>query len=155
MVVRVMKGKHVVASSKNLEVILRYQRQNAYIKKVTQHGKTMTVNYADGAICKTKFASAKVLSDWIERKRIRGVFPKVKGGALAQRYFPAPTKWNKRRMRYYFLITGGPYTTKKKAQARAERVAKKLAKPNFSRVIKNKAGWWAYHGPAGAPTRSR
>ena len=73
--VRVMKNGKQVASSQNLEVILRYQRQNSSIKKVTQSGKKLKVYYTDGAKVETNFASESVLKDWIWKKRRRGTFP--------------------------------------------------------------------------------
>ena len=68
------KGKQV-ASSQNLEVILRYQRQFSSIKSALQRGNYLHVKYDDGASVKTKFADPSVLKDWIYKKRRRGVFP--------------------------------------------------------------------------------
>lgn len=71
------KGKQV-ASSKNLEVILRYQRKHSSIKSAEQIGYNLHVRYNDGATVKTKFASKDVLTNWIYKKRKSGVFPTPK-----------------------------------------------------------------------------
>lgn len=76
--VKVMKKGKQVASAKNLEVILRYARQKANIVKVEQRGYNLHVKYDDGATVNTKFASKDVLSNWILKKRKRGVFPREK-----------------------------------------------------------------------------
>jgi len=77
--VRIMKKGKQVASSQNLEVILRYQRQHSSIKTAVQRGYHLHVKYDNGATVKTKFASDSVLKDWIYKKRRRGVFPTPKG----------------------------------------------------------------------------
>jgi len=76
MTIKVMKNGKEVASSKNLEVIMRYQRgwRSPYIKSMTQRGYTLYVKYSDGASVKTDFADPSVLKDWIASKKKRGVF---------------------------------------------------------------------------------
>ena len=73
--VKVMKKGKQVASSQNLEVILRYQRQHSSIKSAVQRGNDLHIKYDNGASVKTKFASSSVLKEWIRRKKVRGVFP--------------------------------------------------------------------------------
>ena len=73
--VKVMKKGKQVASSQNLEVILRYQRNNSSIKSAVQRGNDLHVKYDDGASVKTKFSDPSVLKEWIRRKKVRGVFP--------------------------------------------------------------------------------
>lgn len=73
--IEVIKNNKVVASSKSLEVILRYQRQKSPIIKVTQKKDMLYITYQDGAKINTKFATPTVLTNWIAKKRKRGVFP--------------------------------------------------------------------------------
>ena len=73
--VKIMKKGKQVASSQNLEVILRYQRQHSSIKSVVQRRNNLYIKYNDGASVKTKFVSSSVLKEWIRKKKARGVFP--------------------------------------------------------------------------------
>lgn len=73
-VVVTKKGK-VVAKSNNLRVILRYQREKSPIKEVRQNKRELTVRYNDGAGVKTIFATESVLSNWVDKKVKKGVFP--------------------------------------------------------------------------------
>jgi hypothetical protein len=73
--VKVIKKGKVVASSKNLEVIDRYRRNNANVDKVIVNKNNLTVKFDDGAYVKTKFADPSVLKSWVANKKKRGLFP--------------------------------------------------------------------------------
>ena len=69
MVVKVIKNGKVVASARNLEVVMRYHRQKAPIKNIFTRGKYLHVVYSDGATLKTEFSDERVLGDSVNKKR--------------------------------------------------------------------------------------
>ena len=66
---KITKNGKVVASARNLEVVMRYHRQKASIKDITAKGDYLCVTYSDGAKLRTKFSSKSVLEDWVNKKR--------------------------------------------------------------------------------------
>jgi hypothetical protein len=89
MSVEVIKNGRVVASSRNLEVISRYQRgYSIYVKSVSisklPNGEGhLHLIYSDGATVDTNFADYTVLKQWCENKRI---FPKVRQTQYVKRF---------------------------------------------------------------------
>jgi len=75
--VKVIKDGKVVMQGRNLEPILRYQRQRGvHVSSVAQHGKRLSVRYNDGARVTTRFADPKVLAGWIVNRQKSGIFPR-------------------------------------------------------------------------------
>lgn len=66
---RIIKNGKKVASSKGLEVVMRYHRTTSSIKNITGKGYYLYVTYSDNARLKTKFADKSVLEDWVNKKR--------------------------------------------------------------------------------------
>jgi len=67
--VKVRKNGKEVASSRGLEVVMRYHRNTSSIKNITGKGYYLYVTYADGARIKTKFADPAILQSWVHKKR--------------------------------------------------------------------------------------
>jgi len=66
----VIKNDKKVASSRGLEVVMRYHRSKATIKDITAKGDYLHVKYSDGATLRNKFADPRVLKEWVAKKRM-------------------------------------------------------------------------------------
>lgn len=69
--VKVIKDGKIVASSKNLEVIGRYNRKVSNIVKMEQNCRDLKVMYENGAEVNTDFADPSILEDYIRKKAKR------------------------------------------------------------------------------------
>jgi hypothetical protein len=66
----VVKNGKKVASSRGLEVVMRYHRDKSGIKDISAKGYYLYVKYSDGARVKSKFADSRVLKEWVAKKRM-------------------------------------------------------------------------------------
>lgn len=67
----VRKNGHIVASSNNLGVITRYNRQKAGISNISVRGHAVRVKFDDGASALTSFADPTVAQQWAMMKQSR------------------------------------------------------------------------------------